>query len=160
MPSRRDAIRMSEEELRHFLESSRTIILNSIGPRGVPHPMPMWYALEDDGTIAVTTFAKSQKVRNLERDPRVSLLVEAGEQYDQLRGAVLYGRAEIERDVEAVLDVLSRVSQRMERAQGRGDARPEALRDALRATAAKRVAIRVRPERVVSWDHRKLAGRY
>lgn len=160
MPSRRDAIRMSEEELRHFLESSRTIILNSIGPQGVPHPMPMWYAVDDDGSVVVTTFARSQKVRNLERDARVSLLVEAGEQYDQLRGAVLYGRAEIERDTEAVLDVLSRVSQRMERAQGRGDARPEALRDALRATAPKRVAIRVRPERVVSWDHRKLGGRY
>ncbi|MDX1649788.1 MAG: TIGR03618 family F420-dependent PPOX class oxidoreductase [Myxococcota bacterium] len=159
MPSRRDVIRMTDEEVQRFLEDSKTIILNSIGPDGVPHPMPMWYGVEDDGAIVMTTFAKSQKVRNLERDARVSLLVEAGEQYDQLRGVVFYGKAELIRDTEAVLDVLSRVTGRMGGGAA-GDAPPEALRDALRKTAEKRVAIRVRPERVVSWDHRKLGGVY
>lgn len=159
MPSRRDKIRMTDEETKRFLEASKTIILNSIGPEGVPHPMPMWYGLEDDGAVVMTTFAKSQKVRNLERDPRVSLLVEAGEQYDQLRGVVLYGKAELVHDTEAVLDVLSRVTERMGGGAA-GDAPPEALRAALRKTAEKRVAIRVRPDRVVSWDHRKLGGVY
>jgi PPOX class probable F420-dependent enzyme len=150
---------MSDEELRGFLGASKTIILNSIGPDGVPHPMPMWFGIEPDGTIVMTTFTKSQKVRNLERDPRVSLLVEDGDQYDQLRGAVLYGKAELVRDTEAVLGVLERVTARMGGGAA-GDAPPEALRAALRKTAEKRVAIRVRPDRVVSWDHRKLGGNY
>jgi len=156
LPSRRDLIRMSDEELHTFLEGSQTIILNSIGPDGVPHPMPMWFGVEDDGTVVMTTFAKSQKVKNLERDARVSLLVEDGAQYDQLRGAVLYGKAELNADTEAVLDVLARVTAK----SGGGDAPPDALRQALRKTAEKRVAIRVRPDRVVSWDHRKLGGKY
>lgn len=159
MPSRRDTIRMTEKEVREFLDASKTIILNSIGPDGVPHPMPMWYGVEEDGAVVMTTFAKSQKVRNLERDARVSLLVEAGEQYDQLRGVVLYGKAELTHDTEAVLDVLSRVTARMGGGAA-GDAPPEVLREGLRRSAQKRVAIRVRPERVVSWDHRKLGGVY
>lgn len=157
MPSRRDLIRMTDEELRGFLEGSQTLILNSIGPDGVPHPMPMWFGLGADGSVVMTTFAKSQKVKNLERDPRVSLLAEDGEQYDQLRGAVLYGKAELDRDTEAVLDVLAKVTAK---SGGAGDAPPETLRQALRKTAEKRVAIRVHPDRVVSWDHRKLGGAY
>jgi PPOX class probable F420-dependent enzyme len=155
--SRRDAIRMSEAEIRDYLEASRTIILCSNGPDGVPHPMPMWYGVDEDGSVIMTTFAKSQKVRNLERDPRVSLLVEDGEVYEQLRGVVLYGKVEIERDTERVLDVLARVSGRQSAAEG---ADPGALRDALRAQARKRVAMRIRPDRIVSWDHRKLGGTY
>lgn len=155
--SRRGAIRMSEREVRDFLEASRTLVLCSNGRDGVPHPMPMWYRLDPDGSVVMTTFTKSQKVRNLERDPRVSLLVEDGETYAELRGVVLYGRAELERDTDRVLDVLSRVSSRYQPGAG---ADPEALRDALRAQARKRVALRVRPERVVSWDHRKLGGFY
>ena len=78
-----------------FLGAAKTIILNSIGRDGVPHPMPMWFSLADDGTIAMTTFSKSQKIQNLRRDPRVSLLVEAGSVYNELRGVVIYGHAEL-----------------------------------------------------------------
>jgi PPOX class probable F420-dependent enzyme len=155
--SRRSQIAMRGEEVRSFLDQARTIILSSVGRDGVPHPMPMWFAREDDGAIVMTTFARSQKVRNLERDPRVSLLAEDGEGYAELRGVVLYGRAELLRELAPVLEVLERVT---ERTGGAGDASPEALRAALERTAAKRVAIRVRPERVVSWDHRKLGGTY
>jgi PPOX class probable F420-dependent enzyme len=155
--SRRDAIRMSETEIRDYLETSRTVILCSNGPDGVPHPMPMWYGLDEDGSVIMTTFAKSQKVRNLERDPRVSLLVEDGEVYEQLRGVVLYGKVELERDTERVLDVLARVTARQGAAEG---ADPGAMRDALRGQARKRVAMHVRPDRIVSWDHRKLGGTY
>ena len=115
----------------------------------------MLFRSEDDGSLVMTTFVKSQKVRNLERDPRVALLVEDGEVYGELRGVVLYGRMELERDVERVLDVLTRVSSRY---QPGGQVDPQVMREALRAQAAKRVAMRLRPERVVSWDHRKLGG--
>ena len=157
MPSRRAAIRLSDAEVREFLEKGRTLVICSNGHDGVPHPMPMWYGLDPDGSVVMTTFARSQKVRNLERDPRVSLLLEDGESYGELRGVVVYGRAELERDVERVLDTLARVSSRYQAGAG---ADPKALRAALRGQAAKRVALRVRPERVVSWDHRKLGGVY
>ena len=90
--SRRGQIQMSEEEIHGFLEASRTLILCSNGRDGVPHPMPMWYGVDANGDVIMTTFAKSQKVKNLERDARVSLLVEDGEVYGELRGVVLYGK--------------------------------------------------------------------
>ena len=157
MPSRRDAIRFSDEETRDFLEKGKTIVICSVGHDGVPHPMPMWYGLEPDGSIVMTTFAKCQTVRYLERDPRVALLLEDGDSYADLRGVVVYGRAELERDVERVLDTLARVSARYQAGAG---VDPKVMRQALRGQAAKRVAMRVRPERVVSWDHRKLGGAY
>lgn len=155
MPSRRELIQMTEDEQRRFLAAARTIILCSAGRDGVPHPMPMWYAVDDAGAVVMTTFAKSQKIRNLEREPRVSLLVEDGETYAELRGLVLYGKAELEPDTERVLDVLVRVS-----AKSTGAEIGDAAREGLRKTASKRVAIRVVPDRIVSWDHRKLGGRY
>ncbi len=155
--SRRGQIRMTDAEARSFVASARTVILCSIGQGGIPHPMPMWFGLEDDGALIMTTFARSQKVRNLERDPRVSLLIEDGEEYAKLRGMVLYGTAEIVREPEAVLGCLERITARNAGAPG---ASSEAMRATLRRTAAKRVAIRVRPERIVSWDHAKLGGVY
>ncbi len=155
--SRRDQIQMTEAERRDFVRAARTVILCSIAKDGAPHPMPMWFGVEDDGTIAMTTFSKSQKVRNLERDPRVSLLIEDGEDYAKLRGVVFYGKAQLSQDKKAVLDVLERVATRSGAAPA---ADPGALRAALEKTAAKRVAIRVRPDRIVSWDHAKLGGVY
>ena len=157
MPSRRDLIRMSDDELRSFLRSSKTLIINSNGPGGYPHPMPMWFAVDDDGSVRMTTFRKSQKVLNLERDPRVSLLVEAGEEYSQLRGAVLYGRARVVDDLAVVTQTLLAIG-------GAGNLTDPAARKGAEAavakTAAKRVAILIRPEKIVSWDHAKLGGTY
>jgi len=155
--SRRDQIQMSERELRDFVRGARTLILCSLAKDGFPHPMPMWFGLEDDGAVVMTSFMKSQKVRNLEREPRVSLLIEDGEEYAKLRGVVMYGKAELLRDPEAVLDSLGRVMARNSNAPG---VDPAVMRETLRRTAAKRVAIRVRPERTVSWDHAKLGGVY
>jgi PPOX class probable F420-dependent enzyme len=149
---------MTEDELRRFLESSKTIVFCSIGRGGVPHPMPMWYALEPDGSVVMTTFTKSQKIRNLERDPRVALLAEAGEVYSELMGVVVYGEAELVRGEEQILDILAKVGAKNAGGAGSGDAK--ALRDALRATVPKRTGIRVRPKEIVSWDHRKLGGVY
>ncbi len=156
--SRRDQIRMTDEERKTFISETQTIVINSIGKDGVPHPMPMWFAIGDDGAILMTTFTKSQKIKNLERDPRVSLLLEDGTQYSELRGVVIYGTAELLRDTDAVTDILLGVGAR--ESGGIPDASDEAVRAGMKSTAVKRTGIRVVPERVVSWDHRKLGGRY
>ncbi len=157
--SRRNQIEMTPEEARRFLESRKTIILVSNGPSGFPHPMPMWFALDDDGSVRTTTYAKSQKVRNLERDPRCSLLVESGLEYQELRSLVLYGRAEIVHDLDVILDTMLNAARTPGEAAG-GRPRADAAPEGMRRTASKRVCIRVKPERVVSWDHAKLGGVY
>lgn len=156
--SRRDQIRMTDDEVRDFLAAGRTVILTSIGRDGLPHPMPMWYAIDDDGAVLMTTFTKSQKIRNLKRDPRASLLVEAGDVYEELRGVVIYGTAELDPDPDTIVAILQAISTH------RGDLAPgvpaDAVQNALRQQASKRTAIRVRPQKTVAWDHRKLAGAY
>jgi nitroimidazol reductase NimA-like FMN-containing flavoprotein (pyridoxamine 5'-phosphate oxidase superfamily) len=102
----------------------------------------------------MTTYASSQKVKNLRRDPRVSVLIESGEEYQELRGAVFYGQAEIIDDTEQVIDTLLA-------AAGNEEARTNSeVRDSMRKNASKRALIRVKPERIVSWDHSKLGGVY
>ena len=158
--SRRDQIRLADDEIRSFLESEKTIILVSNGPQGFPHAMPMWFVTEPDGTIRMTTYAKSQKVMNLRRDPRVAVLVESGLDYRELRGVVFYGRAEVIDDVEQVIDTLLAASDDPSRAVAAGDPGQRAIRDGMRRNASKRVLIRVKPGRLVSWDHAKLGGVY
>jgi len=157
MASRRDAIQMSDAEVAEFLRTHKTIIINSNGPGGYPHPMPMWFSVDDDGQVRMTTFRKSQKVRNIQRDPRVSLLVEAGRVYNELQGVVIYGRARIVDEFEEVRRTLRTIGGI---AGGTDPAMSEAADRIISATASKRVAILIRPEKTVSWDHRKLAGGY
>lgn len=156
--SRRAQIRMSEDEVREFLRAHKTIILTSNGPGGFPHPMPMWFVLDDDGAIRMTTFRKSQKVMNLRRDPRVSLLAESGETYAELAGVVLRGRAELIDDADRIADTLLQASG-TDVAALDGEAL-ESARQTVRRTAGKRVLIRCKPERTVSWNHAKLGGAY
>ena len=151
---RRKEIGLTPEEQRQFLDESHTVILSTIDRRGYPHSVAMWYVVDPDGTVLMTTFAKSQKAVNLRRDPRCSLLVESGRRYEDLKGLLIRGRATLEPDTERVLDLLERVHEKYNRGPAAG------LRDAMRHQAAKRVLIRVRPERVSSWDHRKLGGAY
>ena len=155
--SRRAQIRMTDEEVQKFLAQTKTIILCSIGKDGFPHPMPMWFGLEEDGAVIMTTFTKSQKIQNLKRDPRVTLLAEAGEEYSDLRGVVIQGKAEVDAELDNVFEVLRNVSARNGTI---GSEETPAIREGLRATAKKRCLIRVRPDKVVSWDHRKLGGVY
>ena len=149
--SRRDQIGLTENEVRKYVEASKTIILVSQGPGGFPHPMPMWFAVDDDGSICMATYRSSQKIKNIQRDPRVSLLVESGAQYVELKGVVIYGRAEIIDDFDRVTDVLLAAA---------GAESNESTRRGVAKTAAKRYLIRVTPERTVSWDHAKLDGLY
>jgi PPOX class probable F420-dependent enzyme len=154
--SRRGQIKLSDEEFLALLGEERVAIVSSLGPRGWPHSMPMWF-VPRQGEIWIWTYAKSQKVRNLERDPRATVLVEAGHEYQELRGASIEAEAEIHRDPATVLAFAEELTLRY--AEGisslEGDAKA-----ALEAQAPKRVAIHFRPVRTASWDHRKLDGTY
>jgi PPOX class probable F420-dependent enzyme len=132
------------------------VVVASHGPRGWPHLMPLWYLLRD-GEIWIYTYAKSQKVRNLERDPRATLMVETGHEYAELRGVQIEAEAEIHRDPGTVFEIAKELTLRY--AEGLASIEGDAA-EALRAQAAKRVAIRFAPQRVASWDHRKLGGTY
>ena len=156
MPSRRDQIKLTDAEQAELLETERIVIISSLGPRGWPHSMPLWFTVRD-GEIWVWTYAKSQKVKNLDRDPRATLLVETGQEYQELRGMQIEARAEIVRDPEAVFDFGRDLTVRY--AEGIDSIEGDAAA-ALQAQASKRVAIRFEPVRVASWDHRKLGGTY
>jgi PPOX class probable F420-dependent enzyme len=155
VPSRRAQIELSEVERRELIDSERIVAVASFGPRGWPHLMPLWY-VPRDGEIWIYTYAKSQKVRNLERDPRATLMIETGHAYLELRGVEIEAEAEIHRDLETVLALAKEVTVRY--AAGIGSVDPDAA--ALEAQARKRAAVRFRPIRVASWDHRKLGGTY
>ncbi len=146
---RRRQIRMSEAELAAFLEGQPTVICATLGPGGRPHLAALWF-LPVGGRLDCWTYAASQKARNLERDPRATLLTEAGSTYRELRGASMECDAELVRDPERVLDIGAALAVRYGASPG-----PE-LRAGLAARATKRVGIRFRPTRVSSWDHRKL----
>ena len=156
MAVRRGQIRLSEAEQRELIGSGRIVVVGSLGPRGWPHLMPLWYVPRGDA-IWIYTYAKSQKVRNLERDPRATLLIETGHEYADLRGVMIEAEAEVHRDIETVLPLAEQLTLRY--ADGI-DSLGDDARAALRAQAAKRVAIRFRASRVASWDHRKLGGGY
>lgn len=154
--SRRAEIVLSPEEQAELLGEERVVIVSSFGPRGWPHSMPMWFTVRD-GDIWVWTYAKSQKVKNLERDPRATLLIETGHEYSELRGVQIEAEAEIVRDPEAVFEFGKELTVRY--AEGIDSIEGDAA-TALQAQAAKRVAIHFKPVRVASWDHRKLGGTY
>lgn len=154
--SRRDEITLSAAEQRELLESERVAIVASNGPRGWPHQMPLWYVLRE-AEIWIYTYAKSQKVRNLERDPRATLLIETGHEYSELRGVMVEAEAEINRDHDLVFEVAKQLTLRY--ADGLDSVEGDAA-EALKAQARKRVAVRFVPVRTASWDHRKLGGTY
>jgi PPOX class probable F420-dependent enzyme len=114
----------------------------------------MWYGFLE-GDIVFETFAKSQKVANVRRDSRITVLVEDGEVYEELRGVEIVGRAEVIEDSEAVVGVAREVIARYHDFDDADD-----VEGAAQLMAQKRVGIRIRPDRVVSWDHRKLEGAY
>src|SRR5438045_1091748 len=101
--SRRSQIAMGADEVAAFLDQQRVVICATSGPRGWPHLMPLWYTIRD-GDIWAWTYAKSQKVRNLERDQRATLQVEDGEEYQELRGVMIEARTVIHRDTDLVAE--------------------------------------------------------
>lgn len=154
--SRRDQIVLSEEELAELLATERVAVVSSLGPRGWPHSMPLWF-VPREGEIWIWTYAKSQKVRNLERDPRATVLVETGHEYGELRGAMIEAEAVLHRDPEVVLGFAEELTLRYAEGLAAIDGDMQA---GLAAQAPKRVAIQFVPVRTASWDHRKLGGTY
>ena len=159
MPSRRDQIRMTAAELRAFLDEQRIVQVATVGPNGRPHLVPIRYVVEEedgDPVLRGWTFAKSQKARNLERDPRATISIDDGVQYQDLRGVMMECDVEVERDPEAVVPYGMAL---FERYGPGGELAPE-VREMVLKQAQKRIGLRFVPTRVVTWDHRKLSGTY
>ena len=152
--SRRDQIRMNDEEIRAFLEEQRILQVATIDHDGWPHLVAMWYVLLND-QVVFWTYAKSQKALNLRRDARLTCLVESGERYEELRGVQIKGRAVINDDRETVQRIGENIYKRYT-----GGPLNDTIRQMVAAQAPKRVLVFVEPVEVVSWDHRKLGGSY
>jgi hypothetical protein len=142
--SARSRIAMSPAEALAFLEEERTLTCATLGHDRWPHLMPLWYVLRD-GECWAWTYGKSQKVRNLERDARCTVQVEAGERYEELRGVMMKCVAAIHRDLEVVEGVGAELA-----------ARYGSHAEDMRAQAPKRVALQFIVSSTASWDHRKL----
>lgn len=155
MSSKRASIALTPEETAELLAAARILLLCTIGPDGLPDPIPMWYTLDDAGALVMTTYGKSQKVVNLRRDPRAVGVVEDGIDYLELRGVQVTGHVEIEEDTGAVAAAMAEVAGRYQGVEPEGQQGAD-LHAALAAQAAKRVLLRLVPDKLVSWDHRKL----
>ena len=152
--NRRAAIALTDDERRSYLAEAKTIILASLDREGYPHLVPMWFSVEADGCVYMTTYGRSQKVVNLQRNRKAALLVESGESYEDLKGVLLRGTAEVIDDHELCVRVLTRIHEK-HFAGLHGD-----VGEVMRAQARKRVVLKITPEKVASWDHRKLGGVY
>jgi PPOX class probable F420-dependent enzyme len=152
--NRRSAIALTPEEQRAYVAQARTLTLCTHGPQGYPHAVAMWFVVDDDGTIWMTTYRKSQKALNAQRNPKVAAHIESGSTYDTLQGVLIRGDVEVIGDEETVFRTIMRVQRKMVGAV------PDAAgaEDVIRWQARKRVALKITPRRVSSWDHRKLAG--
>jgi len=147
--NQRKAIQMTPEEIDAFLAERRAMTMCSLSPDGSIHAVAMWYGFLD-GLVAVETKAKSQKVQNLRRDPRLTILFEDGDFYEELRGVELVGRAEILEDRERLWTIGISVYERYNGPYS------EELKPFVEVMLHKRVGIVLHVERTVSWDHRKL----
>ena len=148
--SRRSQIVFSDEEAVDFLEQERIVTCATLGRDGWPHLMPLWYVVRD-GTLWAWTYAKSQKVRNLERDPRCTLQVEAGGSvYSELRGVMIKAETVIHRDLQTVGGVGVDLARRYSGI--------EVTPEQLGPQVGKRVALEFRERSRATWDHRKLGG--
>jgi nitroimidazol reductase NimA-like FMN-containing flavoprotein (pyridoxamine 5'-phosphate oxidase superfamily) len=153
--SRRSQIQMSDDEVAAFLDEQRTVICATNGRDGFPHLMPLWYVVRE-GALWAWTYAASQKVRNLERDTRATLQIEAGEEYQELRGVMLKCEVELVRDADDVATLGLEIFGRY------GGVDPSGLDESVRGMVAKQAAKRVGLHFVerdrATWDHRKLGS--
>lgn len=154
MAHARAEIALTPDEVSALLEGARTMVLVTNGPDGVPDPVPMWFVLRD-GVVHMRTYAKSQKVLNLERDPRFAALVETGDRYVELRGVQLSGTVALLDDIDLVCDVFAAL---MVKYEGLDPAHVDSVRAAYRDRAPKQRVLRLDVTRTVSWDHAKLAA--
>ncbi len=155
--NRRDQIKLTDEEVADFLATEKTVICATNGKDGYPHLMPLWYVVRD-GELWAWTFAKSQKVKNLERDARATLQVEAGTEYQELRGVMFECDTVLHHDTDFVLELGLEIFRKY--TPGFGDDLPDEVIGMVRKQAEKRVAMQFVERRRASWDHRKLGGVY
>lgn len=154
MPKRRDLIRMTDEELWPFIESRKSLQVATLNKDGTPQLTTLWFAVVD-GAIVFETFTKSQKIVNLRRDPRIAVLVEDGATYNELRGVSINGRAELVDDPVEVERYAAHILRR-----NNPEVPEDMVPQAAKMMAQKRTVVIVRPQRIASWDHRKLGGVY
>ena len=154
MAKKRDLIRMTDAEIWPFIESRKSLQVATLNKDGSVQLTTLWFAVVD-GAIVFETFTKSQKIRNLKRDPRITVLVEDGEQYEELRGVEIVGTAEVTEDPEVVMPVARSVVERYFPIENPDDLEAVAI-----GLAHKRSAVIINAEKVVSWDHSKLGGTY
>lgn len=145
----RNKIVMSDEEITTYIEKSRTATLATIGANGRPHLVAMWYAVID-GEIWFETKERSQKAVNIKREPRVTVMIEDGATYDKLRGVSIDAEAEVVTDPEMLWNVGINVWERYNGPYS------DDLRELVEVMIKNRIAIRLKPQRMRSWDHRKL----
>lgn len=157
----RKDVSMSESELLEFLSAPRTLMVTTNGPGGFPHVAPMWYLLVD-GKVGFRSFSKSQKIVNLRRDKKLTVLAEEGSTYAALRGVMISGTATLIDDRDVVLDWYGRLAARYPffGSEPTPELDPEALEQAFGRYADKNTAVLVEATKIVSWDHTKLGGVY
>jgi nitroimidazol reductase NimA-like FMN-containing flavoprotein (pyridoxamine 5'-phosphate oxidase superfamily) len=168
--SRRAQITMTDAEVSAFLAEERTVTCATVGPRGWPHLMPLWYVPREASAgdsnptprIWAWTYASSQKVINLERDPRATLQVEAAEEYQELRGVMLECETVVHRELELVAALGAEILLRNSVPRGVDPPAvlPAEVSEVVAAQAVKRVGLEFVERRRATWDHRKLGGLY
>lgn len=152
MAKQRDLVRMSDAEISAFLDTRKSVMVATLDKDGAPHQTVLWFA-EKDGRYLFETYGTSQKVVNLRRDPRISLIWEDGLDYNELRGVTASGKAEI---IDSGPELIALMKVCLER--NAPMLKGEALDHHAASMAKKRVVVAVRPDKVISWDHRKLAA--
>jgi len=146
---RRRQITLSDEEQAAFLAANRKAALATVDKDGFPHLVAMTYGIKD-GVYYMTSYAKAQKVLNIQRNPKVGLMIEAGASYAELKGVMVRGTCELIEGEDAVRDAWAIIS-----GEG-GRQRRRETND----SAPKRIVLKVTPHKTVTWDHAKLGGRY
>ncbi|MDH2416499.1 pyridoxamine 5'-phosphate oxidase family protein [Nocardioides sp. CER19] len=149
----RQGVRLTDEETEELLRNRRKVQVATVGPGGEPHLTTLFYVL-DKGRIAFWTYGSSQKIVNLRRDPRISCLVEDGDDYFELRGVSIRGRAVLVEDYDDVRALGAQVLAVMAGGVDTGELGEEIVAQ----QARKRVGVIVEPEHVASWDHRKMSA--
>jgi nitroimidazol reductase NimA-like FMN-containing flavoprotein (pyridoxamine 5'-phosphate oxidase superfamily) len=153
MASSRDAVKLTDEELTEFLEINMKVQVATNGPDGHPHLTTLFYVMVD-GQMFFWTYGKSQKILNLRRDPRITCLVEDGTDYFELRGATIFGKARLIEDYDQLVDLGGRVAKVMAAGEDLGEFGDQIVAQ----QARKRVGVIVEPEKIASWDHRKMTA--
>ncbi len=151
--SLRDKIKMSEEEITTFLQNQISLQIGTINKDGSPHLTTMWYLYDGDNFI-FHTYTKSQKIINLQRDSRITVLTEAGSQYSDLKGIIVYGEVEIisgKDSPEEVVKYMDIVGNKYIK----GEDSAQYL-EGMKLQAPKRSVVVIKPSKFISWDHSKI----